>query len=160
MIDIRRAVPADAAGIAEVHCRSHAEAYRPIFGEAYAAPGVAQRTAHWRRRLEAGDALFVAIDTGGIVGFTHAVEEPDGRANMTTLYLLAAFHRRGIGRSLMSAILAHLAARGHQEAYIDCLSANARAIAFYTSHGAREISRHDSGPRAEVRFAISTSAAC
>ena len=158
MSDIRRATAGDAGGVAVVHCQSHAEAYRPIFGESYTGPGVAQRTAHWQQRLELGDTMFVAIDGGKIVGFTHGQEEPDGSATLTTLYLLEAFHRRGIGRDLMARLLAHLHERGYTEAQMDCLLKNERSIAFYKSQGAREIGRQESGLREDVRFVISTQA--
>lgn len=158
MTAIRRAMVDDAPDVARVHCQSHLEAYRPTFGDAYHGPSVAQRTAHWRERLTAGDVMFVALEDNAVIGFTHATLE-DGEARVTTLYLLAAHHHRGIGRDLLRKILGHLAGLGHTEASFDCLALNAKAVAFYEAQGAREVARiinTDSQLHEEIRFVIPT----
>jgi ribosomal protein S18 acetylase RimI-like enzyme len=157
---IRNATAADAAGIARVHCQSHVETYRPFFGADYTGPSEAQRRAHWQKRLELGDVAFVALDCNEIVGFTHAQEEADARATMTTLYLLKAYHRRGIGRDLMAMLLHHLHTRGYAEAHFGCLPQNAQAIAFYKSQGAREngliVNHHGDQTHEDLMFIIPT----
>lgn len=159
---IRKATIADAGGIARVHCQSHVETYRPIFGADYTGPSEAQRRAHWQGRLESGDIAFVALVDDRIVGFTHAQEEADARATMTTLYLLKAYHRRGIGRDLMAMLLHDLHMRGYAEVHFGCLPQNAQAIAFYKSQGAREnglaVSHHGDQAHEDLMFIIPTRA--
>lgn len=158
MTTIRRATVDDAPDVARVHCQSHLEAYRPIFGEAYRGPSAARREAHWRERLTAGDVMFVALEDDAVIGFTHATLE-DSKARMTTLYLLEAHHGRGIGRDLLRKILGHLAGLGHTEASFDCLALNAKAIAFYEAQGAREMERiisPNSKLHEEISFLIPT----
>ena len=53
---------------------------------------------------------------GEVVGFAHggpaAGDEPDFQGELYSLYLLPAARRRGAGRELLTAVLAHLAADG------------------------------------------------
>ncbi|WP_374369291.1 N-acetyltransferase family protein [Dongia sp.] len=160
MIDIRRATTADAPGIARVHQRSHIETYMPIFGGDYSGPSLAERELHWRTRLQASDLAFVAVADGEIIGFTHALETEDGGALLTTLYLLAKWHRQGIGRDLFSHIRALMHERGHAAMRFGVLPTNAAAIAFYQSQGARPlghvVSDHGGEPHDDILFEIKT----
>jgi ribosomal protein S18 acetylase RimI-like enzyme len=67
------------------------------------------------------------------VGFAHVLG-----TRITTLYILASHHRRGIGRALMKQLCRALAGRGVATASLAVLTVNAPAIAFYKSLGARE----------------------
>ena len=160
MISIRQATLADAVGIALVHCRAHVETYRPFFGDRYTGPSEAQRTAYWLDRLDQGDLAFVALSEGEVVGFTHSTQEADGRVTMTTLYLLQAFYRRGIGRDLLTTLLHRLHEHGHAEAHFGCLPQNTSAIAFYKSQGAREnglvVNCHGDEVHEDLMFIIPT----
>lgn len=159
-VTIRRAHLADAAGIASVHQRSHIETYMPIFGTGYSGPGLAEREQHWRARLQKSDLAFVAIAEGEIVGFTHALESEEGGALLTTLYLLAHWHRQGIGRDLFSHIRSLMHERGHATMRFGVLPTNAAAIAFYESQGARQlghvVSDHGGEPHDDILFEIAT----
>ncbi len=57
---------------------------------------------------------------------------------ITTLYILASHHRRGIGRALMKQLCRALAGGGIATASLAVLTVNAQAIAFYKALGARE----------------------
>jgi ribosomal protein S18 acetylase RimI-like enzyme len=136
-IEYRRASTADAAPIAEVHRLSHRETYVPLVGEEnYHPPDAKARLAQWKGALSGPGVAVVALQGGQVVGFTHALG-----GKITTLYVLAAYHRRGIGRNLLRLILEALAERGHATARFDVLDLNAKAIAFYESQGTRMVGR-------------------
>ncbi len=132
-IEIRSATPADAEAIAEVHLQSHLETYPPLVGaESYRPRSKDSHLAQWRQALAGPGVVLVASDGGRIVGFTHALAE-----RITTLYILASWHRRGIGRALLARLCQALARRGVPRASFAVLAVNTNAIAFYESLGAR-----------------------
>ena len=132
-IEIRQALPADADAIAEVHLRSHLETYPPLVGaQNYWPRSKESHLAQWQQALASPGDAFVASDAGRIVGFTHA-----RGARITTLYILAAWHRRGIGRALLTRLCRALAGRGIPKATFAVLAVNMKATAFYESLGAR-----------------------
>jgi ribosomal protein S18 acetylase RimI-like enzyme len=132
-IEIRRAGAADAWAIAEVHRRAHRETYAPLVGEQNYDPSDLEfRRRQWTAALAGAGIAYVATDAGRLAGFTHALGD-----KMTTLYILAAYRRRGIGRALLSHLLAALAGRGISIARFDVFAQNAPAVAFYRAQGAR-----------------------
>lgn len=160
MIRIRRATPDDAVAIAEVHAQSRRETYDPIFGAAAVHPGIDELRARWRAALAGPGVVHVAEDgelaaadvaargsTRAVVGFGHALG-----GTLTTLYVLASHHRRGIGRGLLLGLLHEIQAQGHAALRFNVLAQNAKAIAFYESLGARFVERvivEEHGLRAE-----------
>ena len=132
-IEIRQALPGDAEAIANVHRQSHRETYPPLVGaENYWPRSNESHLAQWQQALAGPGIAFIASDGGRVVGFTHAL---GGR--ITTLYILAGWHRRGIGRGLLARLCQALAGRGIPRATFAVLALNAKAIAFYESLGAR-----------------------
>ncbi len=159
MIEIRAAAPADAAAIAAVHVEAHAETYEPL-RQPYAGPSLEDRLGQWRRVLAADGIAFVAVAAEGqVVGFAHGVGE-----RLTTLYLLRAYHRRGLGRRLLRAVLEGLAARGVTQVTFDVLADNLDAIRFYEAHGARCIGRATdvdaAGEHEDAVYAIAANMGC
>jgi ribosomal protein S18 acetylase RimI-like enzyme len=157
-IEIRTATLADAPAIVEVHLRSHLETYPPLVGpQNYWPTGKESRLAQWQAALAGPGIAFVASDGGRIVGFTHALD-----AKITTLYILAAWHRRGIGRALLARLCQALAARGIATASLAVLTVNAKAIAFYESMGARAtgsiVIEEREGSYEDLLFEIDTAA--
>jgi ribosomal protein S18 acetylase RimI-like enzyme len=152
---IRLANQDDAEAIAEVHLQSHRETYPPLVGEQnYWPSGKAEQLAQWQQTLAGQDGgrgiAFVAVAGGRVVGFTHAVGE-----QMTTLYILAAWHRRGIGRALLTRLCQALAARGIARARFAVLAVNSAAIRFYEALGAEpagSIEIEEQGIRYEDRL--------
>jgi ribosomal protein S18 acetylase RimI-like enzyme len=136
MIEVRPAVPADAESIAEVHARSHREAYERLYGHGYPVPTAADRLMYWRHALGGPGPTFVATAKGQIVGFGHATAD-----RIDTLYVLASHHRCGIGRMLLSRLLETLRENGIVEAAAEVAAANAAAIAFYAAHAGRVVDR-------------------
>jgi|SRR5215475_888469 len=155
MIYIRRAILDDVPAIARVHVQADWDTYSALFGsQAYALePGESE--IRWRRALRGGDILLVAIDGVEIVGLGHA------RGNrIGALYLLRSHQRRGLGKALLSSLLASLKKLGVLEVCFDVVAANENAIAFYRAHGAypvgRCINRDSRGDTEDLIFAIST----
>ena len=134
-IDYRRAVLADSLAIAEVHWRAHRETYAPLIGPTNYKPAALEaRLAQWTEALAGAGIAYVATDAGRAVGFTHATGD-----RITTLYILGAYHRRGIGRALLSRLCAGLAGRGVAKANFAVPARNAKAMAFYRAQGARPL---------------------
>jgi ribosomal protein S18 acetylase RimI-like enzyme len=131
MICIRRARPADAPAIGAVHVATWRTAYAGVLPDAYLA-GLSplRHAAGYEQAItdrHNGHAVFVAVASGAdapegtpagqsaVVGFVSGgrARRPGlGQGEIETLYLLEDFRERGVGRRLMRAIAAHLAAVG------------------------------------------------
>jgi GNAT superfamily N-acetyltransferase len=158
MIQIRDAALDDIPGIARVHMQADWETYSALFGSQACALAIGSSECRWRRALRDGDILLVACagDGGdGIIGLGHA-----GGDRIGALYLLRSYQRRGIGRALLTRLLAALNERGVAEARFDVVAANVRAISFYRAFGAhpigRCINRDPRGDSEDLIFAIPT----
>ena len=136
MFEIRYATARDIAELARVHVKADWDAYAPLFGaEAYMLD-VAESERRWSQALGDGGTLLVATDAGAIVGLGHARAD-----RIDALYLLAPYHRKGIGKAILRRLLQALHARGVAEAKVDVVAINAQAIAFYIAQGARPVGR-------------------
>jgi ribosomal protein S18 acetylase RimI-like enzyme len=150
MLEIREATPEDIPAIAQVHVKADWETYAPLFGaEAYRLE-IAELEQRWRRALEGNGLLLVATDRDSIMGLGHAVAD-----RIDALYLLSTYQRRGIGKALLSRLLAFLHSRGVREARFDVVTLNANAIAFYEAQGARSVGRRiNKDPRGDTEDLI------
>jgi ribosomal protein S18 acetylase RimI-like enzyme len=155
MVQIRKAALEDIAAIARVHVQTDWDTYSALFGSKAYALESGESEYRWRRALQDGDALFVASDGDGIIGLGHARGD-----RIDALYLLPSYQRRGIGRALLSRLLADLHNRGIAEATLDVVAANVNAIKFYRALGAypvgRRINRDARGDADDIVFAIRT----
>jgi ribosomal protein S18 acetylase RimI-like enzyme len=155
MIKIREAVLDDVPAIVRVHVQADWDTYSALFGsQAYALePGESEL--RWRRAIGDGDILLVASDGIEIVGLGHARGDRIG-----ALYLLRSHQRRGIGKALLTHLLASLKELSVAEARFDVVAINDNAIAFYRAHGAypvgRSVNRDARGDTEDLVFAIST----
>lgn len=158
MISIRRARPADAPAIGEIHAAVWRSAYAGILPDAYLASLSASRLAGFYQRAildrREGHAVFVAVAGGadapiqGLGGSTVVGFASGGRARrpgvaegeVETLYLLEDWRDRGAGRRLMRAMGAHLRAVGCRSAMLWVLRDNPTQW-FYRHLGAREAAR-------------------
>jgi GNAT superfamily N-acetyltransferase len=157
-VEIRPVDEGEAFAVAQVHVRADAETYRPIFGAKFRAVTLDESLARWTAALAAGDVFLAAVEDGAILGFAHAHGDW-----MSALYLLAAHKRRGIGARLLAALCDVVRARGVAEIGFDCVAANADAIAFYETMGARQVGRkwngEGEGAWEELLFALATDSA-
>ena len=165
MICIRRARPDDAAGIGAVHVAAWRSAYAGLLPDAYLTNLSAVRhAAQYGRGIadrREGHAIFVAVASGAdaprnremggesdqeagmVVGFTsggRARRPRMAEGEVETLYLLDDYRERGIGRRLMRAMAAHLAAVGCRSVNVWVLQSNPSSW-FYRHLGGKLVAR-------------------
>ena len=158
MISIRRARPADAPAIGEIHAAVWRSTYAGILPDAYLAGLSAQRLAGFYQRAildrREGHAVFVAAVGGAdlvpqgaagaaVVGFAsggRARRPGIAEGEVETLYLLEDWRERGAGRRLMRAMGAHLRAVGCRSAMLWVLKDNPTHW-FYRHLGGKEAAR-------------------
>ena len=160
MISIRRALPADAAAIAAVHVAAWRSAYAGLLPDGYLANLSESRlTVFYRRNLLArqeGEAVFVAVaregDASLVVGFASggrtrrigmgrsglAGSSGLAEGEVATLYVLDDWREHNLGRRLLRATAAHLAAIGCRSAMLWVLSENPSRW-FYQHLGGRRV---------------------
>ena len=166
MIAIRRARPTDAAAIGAVHVATWRSAYAGVLPDEYLAGLSAMRHAGGYGQAIAdrrdGHAMFVAVASGAdsppgfdgreggiVVGFVsggRARRQGFGHGEVETLYVLDDYRDLGIGRRLMRAMAAHLAAVGCRSVMLWVLEANPTRW-FYLRLGGRTVARET------IRFA-------
>jgi GNAT superfamily N-acetyltransferase len=137
-IEVRRAVPVDARGIAEVHVRSWQETYSHLVSAgALAQLSVDQRERRWAEILSPGGGSenWVATDGETIVGFagSSAARDRDSPRllELQAIYVLASHHGTGAGQRLLDDAI------GTAPAYVWVADDNSRARAFYFRNGFR-----------------------
>ena len=151
MSAVRAARAADAAAIAAVHVASWRETYTGLLPEAVIANNTAaRRRALWERVLRDGarDVFVATDDAGAVAGFISGgampavirgrAPIPDHDAYVDALYVLAAWHGRGIGGALLGALAQRLRERGFRALALHVVAANP-AVRFYEHLGARFI---------------------
>ncbi len=126
--EVRRARPLDAAGIGAVHVAAWRSAYAGILPETYLARlSMPRQAGQYDADIRAGRGVYVAVTDGRVVGFVTV-----GRARVRgiadgeveTLYVLDDWRDHGLGRRLMEAGAAHLAAAGCQSLFLWVLRDN------------------------------------
>ncbi|WP_135467089.1 GNAT family N-acetyltransferase [Crenalkalicoccus roseus] len=166
MIAIRRARPSDAAAIGAVHVATWRSAYAGVLPDHYLANLSVMRHAAGYEQAVAdrrnGHAVFVAIASGAdappghewreggvVIGFASGgrARRPGlAEGEIETIYVLDDYRDRGVGRRLMRAMAAHLAAVGCRSAMLWVLEANPTRW-FYQRLGGRPVARES------IRFA-------
>jgi len=150
VIAIRRARTADAPGIGAVHVASWRNTYAGVLPEpvltGLSAP---DQAGYYDRIIRGGAVVHVAVASGAdaiergrnqVVGFITARRRRRGLAEgeIETLYVLDDFRERGLGRQLLQAAMAHLAARGCTSAFVWVLADNP-ARWFYERVGGKRV---------------------
>jgi GNAT superfamily N-acetyltransferase len=169
-VDVRRARPEDAAGIAAVHVRTWQAAYEHIFGaERLDGLDPERRRLGWQRALaereQHQEDVFVAEQDGEVVAFASigpAGDEP-GDGELYAIYALPEAWGGGAGPALMRDALGALRGRGFAEAILWVLEDNPRARRFYEREGwhpddgewARKVEPHLGVDVAQMRYRIS-----
>jgi len=132
-MEIRRAVASDKAAIAAVGCRAWISAFSRFEPEANG-PGVGERTEKVFRSF-ADDfypQILLAETAGVILGWGARDTNAD---YISDLWIDPAFHRRGIGLTLMDALLAEIVLSGYATARIETHARNLPAIRLYERCG-------------------------
>lgn len=140
---IRRAGPADAQALAELHAESAVAAYTGMLPcEALAWWEPSGRVARLRERLADAAALPLTLVAEGaegalagmcVVGPGHDDDRPGGELH--ALYVAPAAWGSGLAAQLLAEGLARLTAAGLTPVSLWVLEENARARRFYTRHG-------------------------
>jgi GNAT superfamily N-acetyltransferase len=164
-VNIRRATPADAPGIAAVHVASWQVAYRGLFPDAVLdGLSVADRQAQWTPRLAAADpTIWVSDEAGRVTGFISVLPSRDADvpppwyAEISALYVHPDVWGQGRGRALCQAVLAHLSRTPAESVIVWALAGNLGARHFYERLGfARDDASKDitlfNVTQPEVRF--------
>ncbi len=166
-MNVRDAVPADAAAIADVHIRTWQEAYAHVFpAERLAALDGRriEREQSWRDTIEARVPrrhVLVSEDAERVGGLASvgSADEDETLGELYAIYVLPEEWGRGSGPALMAEALERLRGEGFAEAVLWVLDDNPRARAFYEREGwaldgaARDGTHLGTGTR-EVRYRI------
>ena len=132
---VRRAMPADALGIASVHVLAWVETYSHLVpADALARQSVTQRERRWTEIIAAGEiAVWVAVDEERIVGFASSGptrgDSPPTDLELEAIYVVASHHGSGAGQSLIDSAL------GGRAASVWVAEDNPRARRFYERNG-------------------------
>jgi RimJ/RimL family protein N-acetyltransferase len=145
---IRKALPADAKAIAQVHIRSWQQAYRDLMPAEYLnslEATLAQRESFWIRSIESGESdVWVAELNKQVVGWISVGTSRDEDAaggnagEVMAIYVLARYWQTGVGLALWKAGLQYLMEQRYQRLTLWVLTRNERAIRFYRRAGCAE----------------------
>jgi GNAT superfamily N-acetyltransferase len=126
-LTIRRATPADARKIAEVHVASWKAGYEGLVPDWYLArQSVGRRHAQWQEILaRPSSTVLVAGEIDGFIAF-----EPE-TGEIPVLYVAPDRFGQGVGTQLLQA--AHDALPGGTALWV--FEGNERALSFYARHG-------------------------
>ena len=137
---VRRALPADARAIAEVHVRTWQAAYRHVFPqEVLDELSVDERETGWRERLEAGYVMWLAETAATVVGFAAVGPSRTERdvGELYAMYVLPEAWGSPAAHDLMKAAREWFAGEGYATAMLWVLVDNPRARRFYEREGWR-----------------------
>jgi ribosomal protein S18 acetylase RimI-like enzyme len=144
-VTIRAATLEDVRGVACVHVESWRSTYRGLLDDEFLRRmSIAGRVRQWTNAMgETGSHLLVAeTSRAGIVGFASGGPErsgdPDHRAELYAIYLLADHQRSGLGSALTRALVERLLEDGHGSMLVWVLASNP-ARRFYEKLGGREL---------------------
>ena len=136
-MEIRLAMPADAAEIAAIYAYYVRETAITFATEAPAAQDYVNRMADDRF------PFLVAVDSGYVAGFTYAAPFRTKEAYRwdveLTIYLTPGYEGRGIGRALMAQCLQTLTKQGYLNAYSCITLPNERSIGLHRRFGFVEL---------------------
>jgi GNAT superfamily N-acetyltransferase len=137
-VSIRRAGPADAEALSELHLDCWEDAYAGLVPQEILAERrmrILERIDHWRGALERGDVVWVAEREGTLIGFSEARPAGDpelaGLLELRVLYVRAPWWGSPVGHRLL------LRAVGDAASCLCVLEGNTRAIRFYERQGYR-----------------------
>ncbi len=143
-MNLRTALPSDAAAVATLHAESWRATYRGMFSDDYLDGDIVEeRTAIWSQRLQApadNQLVLLAVDEDDLLGFVCAYGNDDRSWGtlVDNLHVRGDQQGRGLGRLLLGE-----AAAWSQRLYpavglyLWVLEGNTRARRFYESLGAR-----------------------
>ena len=142
-IDIRRADPADAAGVADVHHEAWKGAYSGIIPHTSLNRMLGRRGVEWWRSAinRAANVLVVEID-GEVAGYAtlgrNRAAKLTQQGEIYELYLKPEYQGIGLGSRLFAAARAQLASHGLKGLVVWALEDNTGALSFYEGLGGHD----------------------
>jgi ribosomal protein S18 acetylase RimI-like enzyme len=142
-IDIRRADPQDAEGIASVHDRAWRGAYVGIIPHRALNAMIGRRGPRWWANAIRRSATVLVLEIGGqIAGYAtlgrNRARELKQAGEIYELYLAPEYQGIGLGRRLFQAAREMLAAHGLKGLVVWALEENTTAVSFYQGAGGRD----------------------
>lgn len=141
-MNIRKAVLADARGIAEVHVDSWLSTYRNIVPADYLNQLTYEaRERLWENNLANCDVFVAEDESGKIIGFADNGKERTGKfenllGEVYSIYILEEHQSKGLGNLLLKRTVQDLLGKGINSMIIWALEEN-RACGFYEKMGGR-----------------------
>lgn len=142
LYNIRSANKDDASQIATVHIDSWRVIYRTHMPDSILDNlSLEKRESEWRERLYAGVKVWVIEEDKKIVGFASVCPSRDSDvdpirvAEISAIYLLPEFWRKGLGNKLCRTIFESIISLGFKEITLWVLEGNIQASKFYESLG-------------------------
>ena len=149
-LTFRRALPDDAAALAELGARSFTETFGHLYSPDDLALFLEKHTPEqWHAELSDPDlAVQVGEDGGQLAAYAKLGPptlpfEPRGRpVELRQFYVLKPWHGSGAARELMDWVIAEARNRG-DELYLSVFVDNHRARRFYERYGFEAVGRYD-----------------
>lgn len=143
-MNIRKAMPSDAGGIAKVHVDSWRTTYKDMFPAEYLQTlNYESREELWNEVIPNGYVFVAENNQGEIIGFSSGGKERTGNypgfdGEIYAIYLLEKYQGKGIGRQLVKPLIEHFTKEGIHSITVLVLEDNPSKY-FYQSLGAKEI---------------------
>jgi ribosomal protein S18 acetylase RimI-like enzyme len=143
-IDIRKAEPADAEAIAEVHLEAWQGAYSGIIPHRALGAMIGRRGSDWWANAVRRAASILVIDVGGVVAGYATVGRNRSRdlpqeGEIYELYIKPEYQGVGFGSRLFAAAQQKLKSHGLKGLVVWALEENASALDFYAGAGGRDV---------------------
>jgi L-amino acid N-acyltransferase YncA len=142
MFNIRSAIENDARGIAKVHIDSWRAIYRGHMPDSILDNlSFEKREQEWQGRLQDGINAWVIEEDKKIIGFASICPtrdsdaDPSRVAEISAIYLLPEFWRKGLGQKLCQVVFDEVAKQGFKEITLWVLENNIQAARFYEAQG-------------------------
>lgn len=147
-MNIRRAVPEDAAAIARIHVDTWRDTYAGVLPDHVLLNMSSTRErGGWSGSVLRGESVFVAQTVeAGIVGFgscgPNRLRDLPCDGEIYTLYVAPGYQGHGFGKALMTRMLAELTESGRRKALVWVLRENPARF-FYQAMGGRRLAERN-----------------
>lgn len=143
-MNIRKARPSDANGVARVQVDAWQTTYKGIVPDDYlSAMTYTNREQKWKEIITSQSVFVAETEADGVVGFSNGGKERTGKykeytGELYALYVLKEYQRKGIGKLLLRAVIDYLINNNLFSMTVAVLEENP-SRQFYESFGAKRI---------------------